>query len=290
MNEFLDSFSTRELAISIWIIIALVACLFSKSIRQSLGGVLKALFAWKILASLFAFYFNTSFYIFILYKLEFWNVALLKDTIIWSLSFGFVSLMNINKINSTKYFKNVFLDAIKWTIVNEFVINFFTFSLIKEIILVPIIVLSAVLQAFASFDPKHKQVENLFKNLLMYFSIFVFLFSFYKTIEKHNDIFTIDNLKSFLLPVILTITFLPFMYLYNLLVKYEELWVRLRFMIRNDTDRKRVKRQILLIANIDINKLVNISKNIAKPVNVYNDLSKNMIKHISKNKYIGNDE
>ncbi|MCJ8146537.1 hypothetical protein MKI79_06425 [Acinetobacter sp. A3.8] len=290
MHDFLDSFSTREIAISIWLIITFITCLFSKNIRQSLGEVFKALFAWKISASLFAFYLHTSFYIFLLYKLGFWNISLLKDTIIWSLSFGFVSLMNINKVDDTKYFKNVFLDAIKWTIAIEFIINFFTFSLIKEIILVPTIVLSTTLQAFASLDPKHKQVENLFKNLLMYFLIFIFLFSLFKTIEKYHDVFTIESLKIFLLPVILTITFLPFMYLYNLFVKYEILWVRLNFMIKNDTERNRVKRHILIIANFDINKLVNISKNIAKPINVYNDFSRNMIKHISKEQYIGYDE
>lgn len=180
--------------------------------------------------------------------------------------------------------------AIKWTIAIEFVVNFFTFSLTKEIILVPTIVFSAMMQAFASFDPKHKQVETLMKNFLMYFSIFVFLFLLYKTIEKHSELFTVDNLKSFILPVFLTITFLPFMYFYNLLIKYEELWVRLKFSIRNKKIRQRVKRQILLAANFNIDKLVSISKNIAKPINVYNDLSNNMVKQISKGSYIGIDE
>lgn len=290
MEKILDSFSTRELAIGFWVLIALIACMFGKSIRQSILGVLKALFAWKISVSLLAFFAHTTFYVFILYKLGFWNIALLKDTIIWTLSFGFVSLMNINKINDTKYFKNIFIDAIKWTIAIEFIVNFFTFSLTKEIILVPVLVFSAMLQAVASFDPKHKKVESIIKNILTYFSVFIFAYSLYKTIEKHSELFTVDNLKSFLLPVILTITFLPFMYFYNLFVKYEELWVRLRFMVRDENERKRVKRQIMLIANFDINKLVSISKNIAKPVNVYNDLSVTMIKQISKGKYIGNDE
>lgn len=290
MKEIIDSISNRELAISIWIIIALVACLFSKNIRHAIARVLKALFAWKISVSLFALFLHTAFYIGILYKIGFWNFSLLKDSIIWYLSFGFVSLINITKINDKKYFRNVFLDTIKWTIAIEFIINFFAFSLTKEIILVPILFLSASLQAVASFDPKHKQIENLFKNLLMYFSIFVFIFSLYKTINEYNIVFTMDNLKSFLLPIILSITFLPFMYLYNLLVKYETLWVRLKFMVRNETERKRLKRQILIIANFDINKLVNISKNIAKPINVYNDFSTEMIKQISKGQYRGEDE
>jgi len=206
------------------------------------------------------------------------------------LGFGLLSLININEANDTKYFKNIFFDAIKWTIVVQFIVNFFTFSLIIEMIIVSIIVFSAMLQTSASFDPEHKKVENLAKNFLICFSIFVFLFSLYKTIEKYSELFTIDNLKSFLLPIFLTITFLPFMYLFGLLIKYETLWVRLKFMIRNDNDRKRVKRQILLIANFNINKLTNISMNIAKPTNVYNDTSREMIKQISRGEYFGDDE
>jgi hypothetical protein len=258
--------------------------------RQSFAGIVKALIAWKISVSLLAFFLHTSLYVFILSKLRLWDISLLKDTVIWAISFGFVSLMNINKVNNSAYFRKVFFDTIKWTIAIEFVINFFTFSLTKELIVVPIILFSAAMQAFASLKPEHKQVENLFKYSLMAFGTFIFFFSLYKTIELHSQVFTLDNLKSFLLPLFLSITFLPFMYLYNLLVKYEELWTRLNFSIRNKQDRQRVKRQILFIANFNIDKLVMISKNIAKPVHVYNDFSYEMIKTISRGQYKGFDE
>lgn len=290
MDKIIDSLSTRELAWATWILIALIACMFSKNIRQSFADILKALFAWKISVSLLAFFIHTGLYVFILFKLGFWDISLLKDTLIWAFSFGFVSLMNVNKVNDSKYFKTVLLDTIKWTIALEFIVNFFTFSLTKELIIVPILVFSAMMQAFASFKPEHKQVENLFKYILTTFGIAIFIFSLYKTVEQHSQLFTLDNLKSFLLPVFLSLTFLPFMYLYNLLVKYEELWTRLNFSIRNKQDRQRVKRQILWVANFNIDKLVSISKNIAKPVNVYNDFSNAMIKTISKGKYIGSDE
>ncbi len=290
MDKIIDSLSTRELAWATWILIALTACMFSKNIRQSFVGILKALFAWKISVSLLAFFIHTALYVFILFKLGLWDISLLKDTLIWAFSFGFISLMNINKVNDSKYFKTVLLDTIKWTIAIEFIVNFFTFSLTKELIIVPILVFSAMIQAFASFKPEHKQVENLFKYILTTFGIVIFIFSLYKTVVQHSQLFTFDNLKSFLLPIFLSITFLPFMYLYNLLVKYEELWTRLDFSIRNKQDRQRVKKQILWVANFNIDKLVNISKNIAKPVNVYNDFSNEMVKTISKGKYIGSDE
>jgi hypothetical protein len=290
MDKIFKSLSTRELAWAIWILVALAVCMFSNNMRRSFAEIIKALLAWKISVSLLAFFLHTSLYVLILFKLRLWDVSLLKDTIIWGISFGFVSLVNINKVNDSTYFKKVFLDTIKWTIAIEFVINFFTFSLIKELIFVPVIVFSATMQAFASLKPEHKQVETLFKYFLTALGAFIFVFSLFKTIEQHSQILSFDNFKSFLLPVYLSITSLPFMYFYNLLVKYEELWTRLNFSIRDKQDRQRVKRQILLVANFNIDTLVMISKNIAKPVNVYNDFSYEMIKAISKGQYNGFDE
>lgn len=290
MNKIFDSLSTRELASAIWVLIAFTACMFNKSIRQSFFGVFKALFVWKISVSLLAFFLHTALYVFILFKIKLWDISALKDTVIWSFGFGFVSLMNINKVNNSTYFKKVFFDTIKWTIAIEFILNFFTFSITKELIIFPIIVFSVMTQASASLKPEHKQVENLFKYILTGFGFFVFFLSLYKTIEQHSQLFTINNLKSFLLPMFLSITFLPFMYFYNLLVKYEGLWTILKFIIKNKQDRQRVKRQILWVANFNIDKLVSISKNIAKPVVVYNDFTYKMINTISKGEYIGFDE
>lgn len=290
MVKIIDSLSTRELAWATWILIALIACMFSKSIRSSIVGVIKALFAWKISVSLLAFFAHTALYLFLLFKFGLWDISLLKDTIIWTLGFGFISLLNVNKINDSSYFKKVIVDTINWTIAIEFIVNFFTFSLIKELIIVPILVFSAITQAAASFNPENKQVENLLKYFLTAIGTLIFIFVLYKTIEQYSKLFTLDNLKGFLLPVFLSLTFLPFMYFYNLFVKYEELWIRLNFSIRNKRDRQRVKRQILCVANVNIDKLVSISKNISKPINVYNDFSSVMIKTISKGKYIGSDE
>jgi hypothetical protein len=290
MNKIIDSFSTRETALVIWIFIVFIASIFSKNFRGFIFDIFKLLLSWKISLSLIAFFVHTGFYIFILYRLGFWDNSLLKDTAFWIIGFGIVAIMNINKVNSNTYFKTIFLDAIKWTIAIEFIVNFFTFSLTKELIILPIIVFSATIQAVASFDKKHKQMEFLMKNLLLYFSLFVFLYSFYKTLTNHKDLFTFDNLKSFILPVILSITFLPFMYLFNLIAKYEDLWVILNCNVKNNIDRNRIKRHILWIAKFNIDKVVSISHNIAKPINIYNDLSYEMIKKVSKGKYVGYDE
>lgn len=274
----------------IWIILGLTFLMFNKDVRLSFFEVLRQLFSGYILLSLIAFLLYTSICVFALFKLGIWDKTLLKDTIFWSIGFGFITLMNTNNIKSKSYFKSIFFDTIKWTIIIEFIVNFFTFSLTTELIILPIIVFATILQVYAAREKKHKSVENLFKYSLMIFSFIIFIFILYKTFTATNDLLTTENLKSFLLPVYLSITFLPFMYLYNLLVKYEYLWIILKFNIKNKTDRNRVKRQILFIANFNVDKVVSITENIAKPINIYDDLSFEMIKKVSKGKYVGFDE
>lgn len=290
MNKILETLSTREIAWIIWIFVVFVVLVFDKKLRKSFASVIKALLAWKIIVSIFALILNTVSFVFILNKLGLWDEILLKDTIFWLFGFGFISLFNINEIENNTYFRNVLWGAIKWTLVFEFIVNFFTFSLLKELIFVPILVFIVLMQTSASFKPEHKPVEKLFTFLLNSIGIFIFVFSLYKTIQQYDKLLTIENLKDFILPVYLTITFIPFLYIYNLIAKYEVLWTRLNITIKDDKQRAIIKKYIIKVANINTNKLINISKNIAKPIYVYNDFSYEMVKTISKQPYIGSDE
>jgi len=290
MNNILDSFSTREIALLIWIAIALILMLFNNGIRKSIAGVFKALFFKEFMLVLFLFLLHTLFYVFILHKVNLWDKSLLKDTIFWAFGFGFVTMLNVNKLNSISDFKQLLIESIKWTIVIEFFVNFFTFSLTKELLILPILVWFSMMQVTASFDPKHRQVETVLNFIIGSFSVFIFFFSLYKTITNSSDFFTIENLKTFQLPVVLSITFLPFLYIFNLILKYETLWIVLNCNITEKRIRQSTKRKILLIANFNIDKVVSISGNIAKPINIYHDFSSDMVKKVSKGRYVGFDE
>lgn len=290
MNRILDSFSTRDIALFIWILIAVILMLFSKNIRNSMFGFLKALFIKEFILILFLFIIHTLFYIFVLHKVNLWHMSLLKDTIFWMFGFGCVSMFNVNDLNKNSDFRKLLIEVLKWTVVIEYFVNFFTFSLTKEIIILPILVWFSMMQVFASYKEEHKPVEKMMKFIIGCFSIFIFFFSLYKTVTNSSDFFTIDNLKTFLLPVILSITFLPFLYGFNLFVKYEELWVRLNFYKLNKQTKRNLKIKIMLIANFDLDKVENVSRNIAKPINIYNDFSSDMVKKVVKGKYVGFDE
>lgn len=149
-------------------------------------------------------------------------------------------------------------------------------------IILPILVFIVLLQAYASLKPEHKKVESVMKAMNAIFGFGFLFFTIYKMITIPGELFTFVSLKSFLLPVLLTILFVPFIYLLALYSHYESLFIRLKFLEKEKPLRKSLKWQILKVANINLNKLSNISGGIAKLLLVDKIRSFDEIKKISK--------
>lgn len=264
MDQLLTIFSTRELSILIWISIGLIAIMFSSKMREGLGGVLKILFGTTILIILTALIVYVSLILFLLYKLELWNFSLLKDTLFWFFTTALVLLFNINKAKTEGYFKNIIKENIKWAISVEFIVNFYTFSLLKELVLVPSMIFLATIQAVASTDKKNIQVSKLLGNILSIIGILLIAFIVYKTFTNYQEILTFHTLFSFLLPPFLTVLLIPFLYLLAIYMNYEELFVRINFLTNDNKRKQLLKREILLAANINLSRLILISKNLNK--------------------------
>src|SRR6266536_6295875 len=119
--SFVDIFNNREKALIVWILIVLVCIVVSKNFRPPFLSVLKALFSRKIVTPLFVMLVYISLVVFIAYTVRFWDISLLKDTIIWGLGTACIMFFNYDKVNTeSKYFKKVLLDSVKLVVVHEF--------------------------------------------------------------------------------------------------------------------------------------------------------------------------
>ena len=77
-----------------------------------------------------------------LYYIGIWEMHQLKNTIIWTISVGTLSIYKINSIKKEpKFIKNLILDNLKLIAVVEFIVSFYSFSFLIEFLLVPIYVL-----------------------------------------------------------------------------------------------------------------------------------------------------
>ena len=278
-------FNNREIALLLWIAVIVLAVLLSK-LRKSLVPIIQILTKrmFLIIFSLIGAYL---FGIIILFKnLEVWQNSNLKDVLFWLFTVGLILVFKINDAKSNAYFKGIFLSAIKWTIVLEFVVNLYIFSLFTEIIILPVLVFLAITQAVAEMDEKHKVVSKFLQNIIAIAGLSIFSYSLYKTVINFDAILTFQNLVSFLLPSTITILFIPFVYFLALYSTYESYLIHLDFMTIKKDKVKETKKLILRIANINLDKLLRIKKNFEKRV-FYDDTDlQDYVQEISKKSYI----
>ncbi|MEQ1584948.1 MAG: hypothetical protein ABL895_03655 [Cyclobacteriaceae bacterium] len=250
-----DIFSTRELALIIWIIIAITAFSFDKNVRQSAATLLRNFFVTSIQVSILALVIYGVTIVYGLSTIGLWDKSLLKDTIIWGLTVAFILLINAHKIRDKNYFKDVVKDALKWTIVLEFIVSLYSFNFLTEIILVPIFVLLGAMQGYAMSDKKYERVEKLLSNLSSIIGLIIFSVVIFKTVDKFDGLFTIANLNSFIHPIIMTLLFIPFIYSYAVYMKYEEVFVFTDHFAKDKKKAKSIKKQIFLTARLNLRTL-----------------------------------
>lgn len=277
-----DIFSTRELSLLIWLLVGLTVMMFGKDIRNSLGGIIKLLFGKQIGTTLLMLTVYVSATLLLLKNLGIWDFTLLKDTVFWYVSVALVLFFSINKAKDTHFFKDIVKESFKWTIALEFFVNFYTFSLLTELILMPVILFLSMTFAYSQTDKKYEQVNKLLTNIFAIIGLTFLAYVTYKTFYNYQDFFTIHTLFSFLLPPILTVLLIPFLYLLALYMNYEALFIRVDF-ITNDNDKKQsLKREIFLLANLNLNRLTTIGKKLNKHDFYHSDNLRTYLRTLTK--------
>lgn len=265
MFDFLKLLSNREISILIWAFLTLtILILSSKGSFGNLLSVVKALFSKKFIP----FYATFGIYFFIiisiLSKFSIWEFSLYKDFIYWFLTTGIVLFFNSNNLKGYKDFTKVILTAISLTIILEFIIGFYNFSLVWELILIPIVTFISLLSLVAEMkkdDRNTKIVANILKNILSFIGLGIFIYCIYQLTINYKDFFTLSNLKSFLLPPLFTLLFLPLVYFTVLYIKYERAFGNLRrYKFLTNNRKKKIKFYILRYANVNFNYIENANK------------------------------
>ncbi|GAA0879286.1 hypothetical protein GCM10009119_22540 [Algoriphagus jejuensis] len=282
MRNLQEIFSNREISLLIWIGILILFLLAQKATRNSWANVVRLLFGKYFIG----IYLTLGVYLYgifsLLKLLNFWTSADIKDSIFWLFSVAFVLVFSVNKAKDSNYFKAIIIDTMKMIVVLEFVINFFTFGLVSELILLPLLIFIVLLQAVAELDLKNAQVARLLTNLTAIFGFGLLFFSIYKMAIGYSDFFKLGTLHSFILPILLTVLLLPYLYCLSLYSIYESYFIRLDFMTVRKEKVKAVKWCIRKRAHLNINRLNRIIERFDKRVFYDETNLKEYVKLISK--------
>nr|WP_315142076.1 hypothetical protein [uncultured Flavobacterium sp.] len=260
--EIINSLSNREIAILFWIVVIFTVLIFISKSSNSFLGVVKAFFDKKLVYC----YIIIGAYLFlvitILNKTIFWEAYLFKDFAIWLVGFAMVSFFNINKINTNSELIKRFLKIFSATIIIDFSINFFTFNLGWELIIVPVVSFIAILQYFAEINkekPGYEQVSSFLKWVLTIIGFSLLGYVIHKLYHNYNEILKINNLKSFLIPVILSVLYFPIILLFASVMKYENIFQEINRYGFLDRKRKlKIKLTVIIYGKLNLDKLEKI--------------------------------
>jgi hypothetical protein len=274
--------SNREISFLFWLVIIIIFLFFQKSMRGSLVGLLTLLLKKRFLA----IYLTLSIYLLgiftVLKAINLWTSADIKDSIFWLFSVALVLVFNLNKAKDSHYFKGILLDTIKTIALLEFIINFYNFGLVTELLLLPFLTFVITLQAYPDLDSKNSQVSKLLIGFTSIFGLVLLIYSIYQLTNGYSNFFKLGTLHSFLLPIILTVLFVPYLYFLSLYSIYESYFVTLDFMTVKKGKVKKAKKHIIRRANINLSRLNRIIEKFDKQV-FYDDTNlKKYIKKISK--------
>ncbi len=266
MNILFELFSTRELASIIWFIILFIVLLIWDTGRGNLKGVVKAAFAPALVIS----YISLIIYIFViivlLCKCGYWDIFLLKDTIIWLLFIALGVFLGLSNVRDSSYFWKLFKSGFAATVFIEFFVNLYSFILLVELMLLPFIVFLTVLTVYSEHSSKtnkeHKKVNSCLNQLLSAIGLLYLGFAIYKTIVGFGSVPWGDVSKQFFLPILLTTLTIPYFWILALWMKYENMFIgnNLIFRDKSRIEKLEIKFFVLLYGNFNFKRVHRIWK------------------------------
>lgn len=241
----IDILSNREWAVVIWGLLFLTYVCRTRSVRTSIINVIKAFFAPKVILTFLITVSYISLSCWVFCRLNLWDMSMLKDTALYSAWSVAVIIRVIDERYKTT-FKEIATEHIAVNAILLAIIDFYSFRLTTELILVPIIFFIAILELYSRKQEENKVVNKFLKVVMRIIYASLFAICVYKIIQEPTSLFSRDFINSLMLPIILTLLLLPYYYLLSLYAVYEQCLVILKVMSRGNVDEYKFRRNTLL--------------------------------------------
>ncbi|MCM1259176.1 MAG: hypothetical protein NC307_15200 [Roseburia sp.] len=184
----------------------------------------------------------------------------------------------IEKAKDNHFFTKLIKENLAITAIIEFVINYWTFDLVTEIIIVPTTLFIGVLYALAAQEKKYLRVKQVLDWIFVVFGFFVIVNSGKYLFQSLMEFFNLTSLQEFLLPVLLLFLNLPVIYGLALYNTYEQVFIRIK---GNKDENFKMKWSIIRFAGIYLSKITAIRNNLQYTIMISltnNDIKENLNK------------
>ncbi|HLB32195.1 MAG TPA: hypothetical protein VJL27_01430 [Patescibacteria group bacterium] len=219
--DFFD-FNNRDLVSIIFIILLLAWTFSKKEVRAPVLSLLGFALQPKIIVLALLMLAYSLLIVGVFYHFQLWDIPLLKETIYW-IGVAFVMLLNFEKVSNN--FKKQIIDSIKLVIFLEFIVGLYAFSVWGELVLIPLVFILSAFSVIAGMEKKTLPIKNFSDKVIGLIGLYLLTFALWNIFHDFHGFWIPHNLKAFLLPIVFTLCYLPFIYLVAAYSAYDSLFV-----------------------------------------------------------------
>lgn len=279
MSDLLDLLDNREKATLIWIaIVAAALILLSPTIRRSLAesavGIAQIVLSRPVLVILLGITSYVGLVLLVGSQVMPWTSEMTKDSITWL--FGSALVIVFKTIASDRdpaYFRKLILAAVEFSLVLTFLVNFYNFSILIELALVPFVTGVAMMAAVAGTRDEFAQLKGALELVLVAIGLSLLLYAAVRVLGDISGFASAETARLFLLPTVLTFLFLPLVYVLALYTGYEDIFVRAKVSVRDDEAVRYLKRELILYCSVRLGRVNRFLRTYGRSLSLVNSKS-----------------
>lgn len=228
----MDILNNREIAYLFWGSIILLWFLKTDKRQDLLAHLFVTAFSKPLLKIYAAMFSYIAVLVYSLHEIGVWEISQTKSTVVWSFSVALIAVFRIRSIKENPhYFKQSLGDSLSLIVVLEFVMTFYSFNLIAELIFLPVMAFLGGMKALSERDEKYKVVDKLLDGIFIIFAILMLIYAAHNIIIGLSEFFAAETLTDFLTPIVLSVLYLPFIYALAVYESYERRFATIKFKI-----------------------------------------------------------
>jgi hypothetical protein len=173
--------NNREIAVLFWRALFMTTIFPQKDVRRGFWSMVQAFCQPLILLALALAAAWITACVVGLKHIGLWDWSNLKTTLVWAVTFAFVTMFDLNRISEDRiYFNKMIRDVIGATTLVTFVAELYSFSLALELALVPFLTFVAMLQAMMKTKPRYISVGKMAQFILVAAGLSYFGYGLYR--------------------------------------------------------------------------------------------------------------
>lgn len=249
-------FNNREIAVAFWLLVALIFIILKKDMRTSLARLIDYTLESQLSRIAFFSALYTTIIVVLLHHYDLWQIGQLKNTLLWFFTVAIFSIGHaIQETDTNKIIRTLIVDNLKIIVILEFIIDFYPMSFVTELIFIPFVIFVTLLVAFSEHKKEHKTVHSFFNGVLVVLGALLISRALLQLVTNFNDFAKMSTLADFSLPPLLSLLYFPFIYFFYLYVKYENIFLGLEYLIKDEHLVPIVKRSAVLNFHINTKQL-----------------------------------